>query len=115
MTEALQTSAGILKREQIKLFEEYRLGAGCSVRSDLMKAEILNIVVRAIVSGTVRLNLEEFDGEKWRVTDSTEALEGETVWHHQLQWPEFRFYADNPGPGEVELNVAVSVIKHHKA
>ncbi|MFZ5898239.1 MAG: hypothetical protein ACOYU7_03490 [Bacillota bacterium] len=112
MTEAYYAPAGNLEREQVKLFEEYRLGAGCSVRSDLMKAEILNIVVRAIVSGSVMLNLEEFDGEKWRVTDTTEALPGETVWHHQLKWPEFRFNADNLGPDEVELSVAVSVIKY---
>jgi hypothetical protein len=84
------------------------ISAGSEVELACPRATILNIAFRIRSSGPVSLAVEELAEESWQVTETLEAEEGETIWHHILKKPDFRLRLMNPAK-ERELSVSVDV------
>ncbi|MGB9903186.1 MAG: hypothetical protein ACPLQO_00775 [Desulfotomaculales bacterium] len=103
--------AGKAVRPQIFcLGRDIGIPPGGEVELACPKATILNIAFRIRSSGPVGLAVEEHTEDSWLVTETLEAGEGETVWHHILKKPAFRLRLGNPARDrEVKVTVDVNL------
>lgn len=109
MTEAFdQTAKMSLKPMNTILGGELRLLPLVGQVFDPMHVPILNIGIRVIASAEVLVTVEEYDGSEWTVRDKMLTVPGETVWHHNLKFPDFRVGVKNQSSTEeVDLSLGI--------